>query len=121
MKSEELEVMRGSGNAFRDLGQESADVEQCKAILAAEIIKALDREGLSVRVAQRRTGIAAADFSRIRNADLGRFTIDRLMLIINRLGSRIEMRIKVRKTANSRTRSADLKEYGGVRRESTPV
>jgi hypothetical protein len=41
-----------------------------KASLAAEIIKALDRDGLSVRSAQVRTGIAAADFSRIRNADL---------------------------------------------------
>ena len=50
-------------------------------ILAAEIIKALDRDGLSVRSAQGRTGIAAADFSRIRNADLGRFTVDRLMSI----------------------------------------
>jgi len=28
-------------------------------------------------------GIAAANFSRIRNADFGRFTIDRLMSIIN--------------------------------------
>jgi hypothetical protein len=43
-----------------------------------------------------RTGIAAADFSRIRNADLGRFTLDRLMSIINRLGSRVEVRLKVR-------------------------
>ena len=58
-----------------------------KAILAAEIIKALDREGLSVRAAHGRTGIAAADISRIRNTDLGRFTVDRLMTIINRLGS----------------------------------
>ena len=47
--------------------------------LAAEIIKALYREGLSVRGAQGRTGIAAADFSRNRNADLGRFTVDRLL------------------------------------------
>ena len=38
-----------------------------------------------------------ADFSRIRNADLGRFTVDRLMSIINRLGSRVEVRIKVRR------------------------
>ena len=50
-----------------------------------------------VRGAHSRTGIAAADFSRIRNADLGRFTVDRLMLIINRLGSRVEVRIKVRR------------------------
>ena len=94
----ELELRRGSGNVFRDLGRKSADVEQFKAILAAEIIKALDRERLSVRAAQVRTGIAAADFSRIRNADLARFTVDRLMSIINRLGSRVEVEIKVRPT-----------------------
>ena len=70
MKGEELEVVRGSGNVFRDLGQANADTEQFKAILAAEIIKVLDGEGLSVRAAERRTGIAAADFSRIRNAKL---------------------------------------------------
>jgi len=98
MKSEKLEVVRGSGNVFRDLGHENADAQQFKAILAAEIIKTLDRDGLSVRVAHRRTGIAAADFSRIRNADLGRFTVDRLMSIINRLGSRIEVKIRVRPT-----------------------
>jgi predicted XRE-type DNA-binding protein len=67
-----------------------------KAILAAEIIKMLDREKLTVRGAHARTGIAAADFSRIRNADLGRFTLDRLVSIINRLGSRVEVKIKVR-------------------------
>jgi len=98
MKGEKLDVVRGSGNVFRDLGRKNPDVEQLKAILAAEIIKALDHEALSVRGAQVRTGIAAADFSRIRNADLGRFTVDRLMMIINRLGSRIEVKIKVRRS-----------------------
>jgi predicted XRE-type DNA-binding protein len=97
MKKEKLEVVRGSGNVFRDLGHENADVEQFKAILASEIIKTLDREHLTVRAAHDRTGIAAADFSRIRHADLGRFTVDRLMSIINRLGSRVDVKIKVRR------------------------
>ena len=97
MKGARLEVTRGSGNVFRDLGHKNADVEQFKAILGAEIIKALDREGLTVRAAHDRTGTAAADFSRIRNADLGRFTVDRLMSIINRLGSRVEVKILVRR------------------------
>jgi predicted XRE-type DNA-binding protein len=97
MKSERLEVVRGSGNVFRDLGRENADAQQFKAILAADIIKALDRDGLSVRGAHSRTGIAAAAFSRIRNADLGRFTVDRLMSIINRLGSRVEVKVRVRR------------------------
>jgi predicted XRE-type DNA-binding protein len=97
MKSEKLDLVRGSGNAFRDLGIENADVLQLKAILAGEIIKALDREGWTVRAAQVRTGIAAADFSRIRNADLGRFTVDRLMTVISRLGSRVDVTVKVRR------------------------
>jgi len=69
-------VARGSGNVFRDFGRKNADIEQLKAILAAEIIKALDEEDLGLYGAQARTGVAAADFSRIRNADLGRFTVD---------------------------------------------
>ena len=97
MKRDTLDVVRGSGNVFRDLGHKNEDAQQFKAILAAEIIKVLDREGLSVRGAHGRTGIAAADFSRIRNADLGRFTVDRLMSIINRLGSRVEVKVRVRR------------------------
>jgi predicted XRE-type DNA-binding protein len=97
MKSEKLKVVRGSGNVFRDLGHRTADAEQFKAILAAEIIKALDRERLTVRAAHGRTGIAAADFSRIRNADLGRFTVDRLISILNRLGSRVDVKVRVRR------------------------
>lgn len=97
MKEEEkLEVVRGSGNVFRDLSRNNADAEQFKAILATEIIKALDRERLTVRAAHARTGIAAADFSRIRNADLRRFTADRLITVLNRLGSRVEVKVRVR-------------------------
>lgn len=62
----------------------------------------LDRDGLSVRGAHAVTGVAAADFSRIRNAELSRFTVDRLMSIINRLGSRVDVRIKVRRNESLR-------------------
>ena len=94
---DKLEVVRGSGNVFRDLGAKNADAEQFKAILAAEIIKALDRERLTVRAAHGRTGFAAADFSRIRNTDLERFTVDRLIAVLNRLGSRVEVKVRVRR------------------------
>ena|SRR4029079_12434629 len=114
MKTKSLEVTHGSGNVFRDLGHENADIEQFKAILAAEIIKALDREGLSVRGAHGRTGTAAADFSRIRNADLGRFTVDRLMSIINRLGSRVEVKVRVRRVESNELKQS-LRVEGGLR------
>jgi predicted XRE-type DNA-binding protein len=96
MKKEKLEVVRGTGNVFLDLGHKSSDTAQFKAILAAEIIKVLDRRKFTVRAAHEDTGYAAADFSRIRNADLDRFTVDRLIAILNRLGSRVEIKIKVR-------------------------
>lgn len=97
MKMNHKELIRGSRNVFRDLGKQNADIQQLKAILAAEIIRTLDKEDMSVRKAQARTGIAAADFSRIRTANLSRFTVDRLMTIINRLGSRIEVSVKVKR------------------------
>jgi hypothetical protein len=59
----------------------------------------VDRGRLTVRAAHKRTGIAAADFSRIRNAELDRFTVDRLMSIINRLGSRVEVKIRIKPMA----------------------
>ncbi len=93
----DMELVRGSGNVFQDFGHKNADVLQFKALLAAEIIKELDRAHLTVRGAQARTGFAAADFSRLRNADLGRFTVDRLMAILNSLGSRIEVKLRIRR------------------------
>jgi predicted XRE-type DNA-binding protein len=78
------------------LGIKTQILNNSRLILAAEIIKALDREALALRAAHSHTGIAAADFSRIRNADLGRFTVDRLISIITLLGSRIEIKFKVR-------------------------
>jgi predicted XRE-type DNA-binding protein len=47
-----------------------------------------------VRAASELTGTAAADFSRIRRAKLDRFTIDRLMLILNKLDQRVEVEVR---------------------------
>ena len=87
---------RGSGHVYRDFHVPDADVRQLKAILAAEIMKTLDKKELSVRKAQRLTGVPAADVSRIRHADLERFTSDRMMMIINTLGSRVEVSVRVK-------------------------
>ena len=92
---DDFELVRGSGNVFRDLGYPDADVQQTKALLAARIIRILDEEGLSTRKAQERTGINHADFTRIRNVQLSRFTIDRLMTVLNKLGRQVEVRISV--------------------------
>ena len=93
--TEKLEVVRGSGNVFADVGLANADVEQAKVLLASEIINILDQEALSVREAGRRTGVPYTDFSRIRNVDLDRFTIDRLMKILGRFDRRVDIQVAV--------------------------
>ncbi len=93
---EKIEITRGGGNVFRDVGFPNPDVEQAKAMLSAEIIKVLNSRKLSVRKAQALTKVQAADFSRIRNADLKRFTIDRLMTILSKLSPETEVSMKVR-------------------------
>lgn len=96
MTQNDFEIIRGTGNVFRDLGLPDPELEQLRATLAAEITKALFERNLTVRAAQELTGIAAADFSRIRNVNLGRFTIDRLMVILSRLGKNIEVSCEFR-------------------------
>ena len=95
MSDDSMEIVRGSGNVFRDFGYPDADVRQAKAILAAQIIKILDDERLSTRQAEARTGVAHSEFVRIRRANLGRFTIDRLMTILGRLGQEVEVSVSV--------------------------
>ena len=94
--SDETELVRGSGNVFRDLGLPNPDLEQLRVVLAARIVGVLDERGLTVRRAGEITGIAPADFSRLRRARLGRFTIDRLMTILDRLDQRVEVSVTVR-------------------------
>ena len=98
MNDDDFELVQGSGNVFRDFGHPDAELEQLRALLAARIIKALDEQKLTVRRAEALTGFAAADFSRVRRANLRRFTVDRLMTMLGRLGQEVEVTITDRPT-----------------------
>ena len=95
MSDSEFELIEGSGNIYRDLGDPEADLKHAKAVLAARIIMTLDERSLSVRKAATLTRFAAADFSRIRNADLGRFTLDRLMRMLAALDDNLHITVHV--------------------------
>ncbi len=94
--TEDLELVHGSGNVWRDLGYADADIRQGKTIIAARIIAALDDRELSTRQAAKATGFAAADFSRVRNADYARFTMDRLIRMLHALDRDVEVAVSVR-------------------------
>lgn len=89
-------LVRGSDNVFRDFARADADVQQAKAILAARILAILNDKGWSTRTAESRTGINHADFTRIRNVQLNRFTIDRLMRVLNKLDQQVEVKVSLR-------------------------
>ncbi len=101
-KNKDMEVFHGSSNVFRDLGFPNADVEQAKALLAAEIIRIMRIQKLTNRAAQKITGVRDSDFSRIRKPDLGRFTIDRLMTILNKLDPETDIHVEFRHRSKER-------------------
>ena len=94
--NDDIELVQGSGNIFRDLNVSDANVYQAKAILSAQIIQILNAKELSVRSAETLTGIDHADFSRIRSSKLERFTIDRLIRVLEKLDADIEVNISVK-------------------------
>lgn len=86
-------VDEGSGNVFVDLGFPDAPEMQLKAQLAAQIIRTLRERRLTQSAAARLTGLKQPDISSIVNTRLDGISVERLFLVLNRLGRRIEIRI----------------------------
>ena len=94
--TDELELVRGTDNTFRDVGLPEPDTKLMKADLAAEIMRVLRERNISGAQAAKLTGVQEADISRIRNAQLDRFTIDRLVTILNRLDCGVQVHVTVK-------------------------
>jgi predicted XRE-type DNA-binding protein len=93
MSKDDFELVRGSGNVYRDFGRPDAGLAQARAITAAKIIRVLDERKLSTRDAEKLTGISHSEFARIRNAQLRRFTLDRMISILGKLDEEIEVSV----------------------------
>jgi predicted XRE-type DNA-binding protein len=104
MKKSDLELVRGSGNVYRDFGRPNAGLEQARAITAAKIIRIIDQRKLSTRDAEKLTGVSHSEFSRIRNTQLGRFTLDRMIAILGKLDEDVEVSV----TFKTRKRSTPI-------------
>jgi predicted XRE-type DNA-binding protein len=104
--SDDLELVRGRDSPFEDVVLPEADTKLIKADLAAEIIATLRERRLTGRAAAKLAGVQTADMSRIRHADLSRFTIDRLVTILNRLDRHVEVRLTVRAAPTGRAEHA---------------
>jgi len=105
-----IAIVRGSNNIWRDFDYADADVRKAKTVLAAKIITELKRRDLSDRAAAKHiNGIDHSDISRIRNAELKRYTVDRLIRVLSVL-----TRSRCRAPLNSNSRLVVMLSIRGV-------
>ena len=93
MAKDEIEVIRGSGNVFADVGLSDPEYRHMKVMVAAAILKQQELLKYTVRKTAKLAKCDPADIQRIRNADIKRFTIDRLLKYAFRIGCKIEFKI----------------------------
>ena len=93
-----IEVRRGSGNAFADLGLPDAERLKIKAGLAIEIRRAMRKLGLTQKEAAMRMGITQPKVSDMMRGDFSNLSERKLMDCLTRLGYDVEINVRPAKT-----------------------
>ena len=89
-----VEVLRGSGNVFADLGVPDAEKLKIKTGLVIEIRKAMQRLGLTQQEAAKRMGLTQPKVSDMMRGDFSNLSERKLMDCLTRLGYDIEIKVK---------------------------
>lgn len=101
MKTElvnDVEVHRGSGNVFADLGLADAEKLKIKTGLVIEIRKAMKQRGLTQQEAAARMGITQPKVSDMMRGDFSNLSERKLMDCLSRLGYDIEIKVRPART-----------------------
>jgi predicted XRE-type DNA-binding protein len=91
---EGVEVQRGSGNVYADLGLPDAEKLKIKTGLVLEIRKAMRTQGLTQQEAARRMGITQPKVSAMMNGDFTNLSERKLMDCLTRLGYDIQISVR---------------------------
>ena len=89
-----VEVHRGSGNVFADLGLPDAEKLKIKTGLVIEIRKAMGTLGLTQQAAAKRMGITQPKVSDMMRGDFTNLSERKLMDCLTRLGYDIEISVR---------------------------
>lgn len=89
-----IEVQRGSGNVYADLGLPDAEKLKIKTGLVIEIRKAIRRMGLTQQAAAKCMGLTQPKVSDMMRGDFSNLSERKLMDCLNRLGYDIEITVK---------------------------
>lgn len=86
-------VRFGSANLFADLEFENPEEELIRADLAAKVDALLsDLEGSQKEIG-RKLGLGQSEVSDLMRGRYGRFSIDRLLRILTKLGCKVEVKV----------------------------
>jgi predicted XRE-type DNA-binding protein len=89
-----VQVHRGSGNVFADLGLADAEKLKIKTGLVIEIRKAIATLGLTQQAAAKRMGITQPKVSDMMRGDFSNLSERKLMDCLTRLGYDIEIKVR---------------------------
>ena len=93
-----VEVHRGSGNVFGDLGLADAEKLKIKTGLVFEIRKAMRSRGLTQQEAAKLIGITQPKVSDMMRGDFSNLSERKLMDCLTRLGYDIEIKVRPAKS-----------------------
>ena len=93
-----VEVHRGSGNVFADLGLADAEKLKIKTGLVIEIRKAMRSRGLTQQEAAKLMGITQPKVSDMMRGDFSNLSERKLMDCLTRLGYDIEIKVRPAKS-----------------------
>jgi predicted XRE-type DNA-binding protein len=96
-----VEIERGTGNVFADLGYADAEERQTKLRLAYAISQAVEERRLTQAAAAGLLGINQPKVSALLNYKLAGFSVERLMTFLTALDRDVE--IVIRKKPRSRS------------------
>jgi predicted XRE-type DNA-binding protein len=102
MARKRIDVEAGSGNVFADLGFPDAKERSLKVELAVEVNRILAGRGLAQEHAARVLGMRQPHVSELARYRLDRFSVERLMDFLTRLGKDVEIRIATRPSGRRR-------------------
>jgi predicted XRE-type DNA-binding protein len=97
--AKKIEVTESSGNVFADLGLANADEMLAKAEMAAKIARLLEARKLTQKALAELLDASQSDVSLLANHKFGRFSTERLMQFLVRLGQDVEITIRPRAKA----------------------
>ena len=101
-----VEVHRGSGNVFADLGLADAEKLKIKTGLVLEIRNAMRSRGLTQQDAAKRMGITQPKVSDMMRGDFTNLSERKLMDCLTRLGYDIEIKVRPAKASIGHLRLA---------------